>query len=247
MGFKEDFANYFNINGYVSNAPVSPGTSGGCDNSTMYTSEMYIMMHKLGLDLQSDRDKWEQLTNACMLSPGITIRFPGDNSIDAPDNIYGILAASKVLDKPEVAQSILKYGLSNFGFYNTTNPNHIKNADGTWNWPSLQWRQFQEIFAMYTASGNYKWYKFWLWPIMIYTGFVIATSCINTATSDTDSRRLAWLLIQATQEDSWFCRMMAKIWFKRLYSDYGAAGMKAVAAIYYLPQNNNPYAKYWVT
>jgi hypothetical protein len=246
MGFKEDFASYLTIDGYASPEQIEPGTIRSCDNETMYTSEMYIAMQKNGLAVQADLDKWEQLMDKSMIVPGLTVRAPGDTAIDAPDNIYGILAASKILNKPQVAYSILQYGFYNLGFFNTSNPNHIKNSDGSWNWPSMQWRQLQMAFASYTASGMYKFWKFWLWPIMIYTGLAIAVSCVNTNTSDTDSRRLCWLLIQATQEDSWFCRMMAKIWFNRLYKDYGPTGMKAVASIYYNPKPANAFSTWWI-
>lgn len=250
MGLKEDFENdfstYLTVDGYSTNEPIAPGTVMGCTNHTMYTSEMYIMKHKLGIDSQLDRDKWEQLIDNCMLVPGLSLRFPKFMDLDSPDNIYGILAASKVLNKPQVAYSMLQYGMSNYGFYNVFNPNHIKNQDGSINWGALQWRQIQEIFAMHCASGNYKIWKFWLWPLEIYAGLVIATSCIGVETSNTDARRLSWLLIQAVKEDSLFCRLMSKIWYKRLYKDYGPTGMKAVAGIYYKPEINNPYAKYWI-
>lgn len=81
-------------------------------------------------------------------------------------------------------------------------------------------------------------------PLELFTALVIATSCWRVPTSDTDARRLAWSLIQATQ-NSFLCKLAARIWTARLYKDY-PEGMNSVAEMYYQPLGSNPYAKYWV-
>lgn len=248
MSLRDEIKSYTDSNGYINPYPVAPTAGRSCDNACMFSSEYYIMLEKLKQDNHMDADEWEILIDKSSIMPGLTVRYPGSTDLDAPDNIYGILAASKVLNKPQVAASILAYGVSNFGFFNTSNPGHIKNKDGSWNWPAFQWRQPQQIFAAACASNTYKWWKFWYYPVELVTALIIATSCYNTPNFDTDARRLSWLLVQTVKDSSWLCSLASKIWYKRLYKDYGSAGMAAVAGIYYQPQGpgNNPFSKYWV-
>jgi hypothetical protein len=246
MSFRDEIKSYTDINGYINPYPVDTKRGRQCDNATMFSSEAAILLVKRLEDNFNDENEWEILINKSSIQPGLTVRYPKDNTTDAPDNLYGILAASKVLDKPNVALDILNYGKSNFGFYNPSNPNHIKNIDGSINWSNFQWRQPQLLFAMLCSSNTYKWYKFYYWFLDLYTALTIIISCFNTEISDTDSRRLCWLLIQSTQNDSLFCKLASKIWFKRLYKDY-LRGMNDVANVYYKPTGNNPFGKYWVT
>lgn len=112
--------------------------------------------------------------------------------------------------------------------------------------PFRLWRQPQLLYASLCASRSIE--VVLLLPLAFITALVIATSCINKETSDTDARRLSWHLIQATSPHSLLCRFAAKLWYKRLHKDYGIDGMKAVAGQYYLPHglNANPYSKYWL-
>jgi len=248
MALRDEIKAYTDSNGYINPNPVAPDAGRSSDNSTMFTSEYYIMLEKLLQSNSSDHNQWKALIDKSSIMPGLTVRYPSDTALDAPDNIYAILAASKILNQPGIALSILNYGISNLGFFNTTNPNHIRNTDCSWNWSALQWRQPQQLFAAACASNTYKWWKIWYKPIEIITALVIATSCMNSPTSDADPRRLSWLLIQATKDSSWLCSLASKIWYKRLYKDYGSDGMRAVAAVYYSPKGlgNNPFSKYWV-
>lgn len=245
MALRDEMKPYLDKNGYANPYPVVPGSGRSCDNATMFSSEYYIMLFKRQEDRIYDDEEWEILINKASIVPGLTVRYPGDATPDAPDNLYAILAASKVLKSPRVAEDFLKYGKSNFGFYNPSNPGHIKNKDGSLDWSTFQWRQIQLIFAALCASNNQSWWKIWQLPLAIYTALVIAFSCVGVDKQETDPRRLSWLLIQAT-ESSFLCRLAAKIWYNRLNKDY-PNGMPDVAAIYYQPPglSSNPYAKYW--
>lgn len=246
MSLKSEIKEYTDKNGYVNPNPISKDSGRSCDNSTMFSSEIYIMLTKRQEDSPRDADEWEILIDKSSIKPGLTARYPEDNAPDSPDNLYAILAASKVLNKPKVAQDFLNYGLRNFGFYNPSNPDHILNKDKSINWITFQWRQPQLVFAALCAANKHEWWHFWNLGFALYTFLVILVSCINTPITDTDSRRLAWLLIQATCEDSLLCILASKLWYKRLYKDY-KYGMRNVAAIYYYPQglDANPFSKYW--
>lgn len=231
----EEILPYVDGGGYVAPNLVPEGQERGSDNGTMFTSEYYILMERLYPNSESSEaraDGWEKLIRMCMPIQGLTTRFPGDRALDAPDNFYGILAAAKVLDRPDVALDILDYGKDHFGFYNPT---------GSFTWAAFMWRQPQMLFAMYASSGSYRWWKWWLWPLALYTALAIAISCKGTPPTDADPRRLSWLLIQAVK-DSWVCRMAAKVWTKRLFKDY-PDGMRGVAAVYY--RDNHPFQRYF--
>lgn len=232
MSLKTAIIPYLDSNGYVNPYKTDPTVIGRqCDNSTMFTSEFFILLAKNKELSEDDKTRWKNLIITSMASPGLTERYPGASTeIDSPDNLIGILAASRVLNMPEVAASIYDYGKKHWGMYNPT---------GKWNWSAFMWRQPQLIYAMLLASKRARW---WHLPLELYTAAVIALSARNKKITDADPRRLSWLLIQATQ-DSWLCRMAAKIWTKRLMRDYGPSGMKWVAAVYY--PSNHPFVTYY--
>lgn len=235
MGLREEIVPYTDGNGYVAPNLVTPGTMRGSDNGTMFSSECAIILHKNGESNNADETKWEQLIYACMQKPGLTVRAPGDKAIDAPDNLYAILAAATVLDKPYVAQDILRYGREHWGFYDPTDIPGLKGG-------AFQWRQPQLLFAMLCASNANRLHHL---PLAVYTALVIATSCWRTQIGDTDSRRLSWLLIQSVKESSWLCYIASKIWYSRLYKDYGSPNaMKKVAGIYY--KDSHPFMRYFI-
>lgn len=110
---------------------------------------------------------------------------------------------------------------------------------GKFELPYRLWRQPQLLAASLCANKSVKFYHF---PLFFIAALVIATSCINVPTNDSDSRRLCWSLIQAVSPFSWLCRLAAKIWTIRLYKHY-PNGMRDVMTTYFGP--NHPIAKYW--
>lgn len=243
---KDDIVLYKDINGFISPHIVDAQYIRQSDNSCMFTSEYYIMLQKMGELTEADKKQWEFLIRSSMrYYQGLLVRYPGDETIDVPDNFYAVLAASKLLDVPEVSDDILRYGLSHFGFYNGENPGSVKGQDGKIKWPAFQFRQLQMLFAMLVASKHYKWWKFYMWPLELYTALVIATSCYKTDVNDTDARRLAWLLVQTVKDTSLLCKWASVLWFKRLHKDYGEEPMREVAYKYF--QIMHPFTRYYVT
>jgi hypothetical protein len=251
MGIRDDFEDYWDGNGLLCPNPVGKGVGQGSDNGTMFTSEYFIILQKLGIIIESEKEKWESLIRSCMLEPGLTIRAPNDISTDAPDNFYGILSAAKNLGNTAVPRDILWYGIKNFGFYNPENPGKLVGSDGNINWSSFQWRQFQMVAAMISASFPslvnplHFIVRIIALPLFFIAAISILISCINEPTDSTDPRRLSWHLIQTTSSTSLMCFLASLVWFKRLYKDYGQDGMRAVAKIYYQPKGVNPYSIWW--
>lgn len=112
------------------------------------------------------------------------------------------------------------------------------------NLPFRLWRMPQVLFLR--VATYWKWYN----PIhvltMLYAAGTIVISCRNSPLTDTDARILAWLLIQGTSPYSLLCRLAAKVWYRRLYKDYGDEPMQKVAAVYFW-RDNHPFPKYWVS
>lgn len=218
MGIRDEFKPYQDYLGIVAPSPCDP-TKRGSDNGGVFTSEFYIMLAYNNELTEGDNDSFIKLVNA-FVQDGYLRRFPGDLTITETDDHHGILAAAKVLG---VSDKIP----------------HIKIPFKLWRMPQLFYLR---------DCHKYKWWKFWMWPTLLWTLGVIKFSCPkSTPLNDQDARRLSWLLIQGVSGTSSLLDEVIKDWYIRLYEDYGPTGMKAVAASYYLPVGNNPFAKNWVT
>jgi len=237
MSLRDEIKPYTDVNGYVNPNIVDTTQGRQSDNAVMFTSEYHIMLSLREEDHYTDSDEWAIAVDKCMPVPGLLTRYPHDAGIEGPDDFLAVLAASKVLKRPEVASSMLKYGLAHYGSYNNTPP-------GVFSLVSCLWRQPQVLAATLAASNKLAWYHL---PLVVYTAAIIATSCINTPINSTDPRRLCWLLIKA-MSDSFLCKLAAKLWFRRLRKAYSVstndAGMRAVATVYY--QMGHPFARYWI-
>jgi len=214
----------------------------------MFTAEYYDILQKSGQLTNQDKIDFAQKINQCIYPQGILNRVPigQTDSQEEVDDFYGALSGCKLLENTGMPRKFLaamfKYGT----FMDSTNP-------GKWgNWNAFMLRQPQLLACMVSAGfpsfiKPIDWImRILAFPFYLYVAIVIALSCIGTDIGNTDARRLAWHLIQATAPTSLMCWLASKIWYSRLYSDY-PAGMNDVAAIYYQPKNTNPYSKYWIT
>lgn len=215
MTIKNDFASYLDGNGLLSPSPITSGVLRGSDNGPMFTSEFYIILDK-NKALDSKDVKTYTAKIADCISGNELSRAPGDTTLDAPDDYYGVYSGFVTLGiKP------------------------------TFNLPVSLYRQPQLLFAALCA--NYGRVALLAFPLTIYTALVIATANMLDPPEESNNRRLAWHLIQATAPFSMLCKLASKLWYRRLRKNY-PNGMKDVAALYYLPHglNNNPYSTYWI-
>lgn len=108
------------------------------------------------------------------------------------------------------------------------------------NIPFALWR-FPQLFFTWLLVRGYN--RLLYWPLELITALIIAISSYNRPLTDTDSRTLAWLLIHATDR-SWVCKEASKIWYRRLYKDYGSPNaMKSVASRYF--PVGHPFRQFW--
>lgn len=264
MSLREEIKAFTDADGLVAPGPVNPGDTRTSDNGVMFTSEYYVLLALRGELEPLDVSDWRSRTLQCFKEPGLLCRNPvkyGVASQEGPDDYYGVIAASSIMD-PTIAQAILAYGKAR---EYTLDPifDYVQEKTGDVLWLRLlrkvlggikvrynfnnmgedltpeSWmgRQLQLVAAMHFAANK-------KCPLLlrIFTALVIATSCINAPTSDTDGRRLAWLLICTAAPKCWMSKLASRLWYYRLKRDYPGKGMRGVAELYY--QANHPFKTY---
>lgn len=264
MSLREEIKPFTDVDGLVAPYPVNPTDHNTSDNGPMFTSEYYLLLALRGELEASDVQDWRDKILQCFKEPGLLCRNPvkyGVASQEGPDDYYGILAASSVLDHT-IAEAVLAYGQAR---EYTLDPifDYVKERIGDvwyirlarrllgglkvrYNFNNMgegltpeSWmgRQLQLVAAMHFAAK-----KKCPFLLRLFCALVIATSCINTPTSDTDARRLAWLLICTAAPKCWMSRLASRLWYMRLKRDYPGKGMRGVAELYY--QANHPFKTY---
>ena len=249
MSIHNDFSLYIDGNGLMAPNPQSqPPMGSGSDNGPCFTAEYYVILAKNNELTDQDKADFDQKISQCIFPEGILNRVPitQTDSQEEVDDYYAVLSGCKVLGNTEIPRKFLWATIKYLGFMDSTNPEKLGN------WNSWMLRQPQLIACMVSAAfpsflNPLHWVmRILALPFYFYAAIVIALSCIGTDIGNTDARRLAWSLIQATAPTSLMCWLASKIWYSRLYRDY-LNGMADVAGIYYSPKNDNPYQKYWIT
>lgn len=233
MSFEQEIeANYVDGNGLVAPYRVTRDNVNGSDNGVTFTSEYFVILNQLGKVTTAHLDRFKGTIGRCFREPGLLSRSPHHPDQEGPDDYYGLAAACVALNDPKLATDVVTYGKKHRWNFNNVTPGKFTGS-------SFLGRQPQLVCALYSAAKKFTPF---ILPLRIYTALVIAISCIRTPVTDTDSRRLAWLLIQATEPSSILCRLAAKIWRRRLLKAYGPTGLQAVSQIYY--QADHPFIKY---
>lgn len=248
MGLREEMQGFIDGNGLATPSPCAPGTIKGSDNGPMYFSEYIVMLDKLGQLTDQDKADFVSRIGACINPEGMLNRVPVGqfDGQEGPDDYYGVLNACKQLGITSIPRQLLKSVFKYKGALNNVSP-------GTWSWKSLLIRQLQLIACMVAAAfpsfSNPLHFciRLLAMPFFLVAAISIAISCIGENTDSTDPRRLSWHVQNTLKPVSLLCWLSSKLWLSRLYKDYGSEGMKGVAAIYYYPQGNHPFARYWVT
>jgi hypothetical protein len=220
MTFYEQLENgYLDVFGLV-----SPAYKGGSTNGVMYTSEAAVIADRIGQLDKTFITFWNDVIAPCEMSPGLISRTPAKTGEEAPDDYYGYLAGAKRCDQAK-ARAFLWHGITHAGFY---------NSDGKLAWSDFLWRQPQLITHALWAAG------LWAGPFRI---FFIASLLFaiyqNHPASDTDARRIGWLLIQNWDGKGIVSKWAVKKWQAWLMTAYPETGMRGVAAVYYGP--NHPF------
>lgn len=243
MSIREDFASYVDGNKLLAPNPIPAGTVRGSDNGVMYTSE-YFMMLKMWDELtDEDVADYENRVTAC-ISSGMLNRAPNDLDQEGPDDYYGALNGCMELGITCIPRKLLWSMCKRLGFMN--------NTGGKVTWSAFLARQPQLVCAMVSSAFPSKKNPLhWLvrvaaLPLYVYTALVLLVSCLGVPVTDTDSRRLAWHLGNNVCKVSLLCKLAYKVWLSRLKRDYSDE-MRGVAAIYYKPEGDNPYSRWWVT
>ncbi len=244
---RDDFKGYFDGNGLLAPGPVGPGTLSASDNGVMFLSEYITILKKSGELTQADIDYFHGHIDCCISSHMLN-RVPAGQSdgLEGPDDYLGVLNACRELGITDLPRDLLWGMIRYLGFMNNPDP-------GKFTEDSFLARQPQIIAAMVNASFPSMWNPFhylmrhWAFFFYFCAAISIFVSCWNDPTSDTDGRRLSWHLMNNMKKNSVMCWIASYFWMKRLAKDYPGTLMQGVAALYYQPNGNNPYQKYWIT
>jgi len=238
---------YFDRYDYPAPNPVlSTWPYPGSDNMCMFQAEFVVMLARLGY---MENDELDLVRKCVQPGTGLLQRTPvGVHSgLTGPDDYLGALNAFKTYGSTAEARGFLKALWRYKGCLNNEHP-------GNWSFQSLLIRQPQILCAMITvAFPSFVNPLHWLirllaFPLYFYAAVAVGVACIGLHTGATDERRLSWHLAQIIKTHSLMGWIASKVWYGRLYKDYGPTGMKAVAAIYYHGDgvNPHPFAEYWV-
>lgn len=238
-----DFKSYVDLNGLMAPAPVPLGMVSASDNGVMFTSEYILMAHRNNL---SEIHPQLNSVYCCILPCGLLSRRPEGqmSSQEGPDDYLAVCNMLRDLMLFEEARELLWGTIRHLGFLNNVSP-------GKKTWQSFLIRQPQLIAAMVNASFPLRsnpihfFVRLISLPCYLVSSVTILLSCRNVPVSDTTSRRLGWHLQNNLKKNSVLCYLASLVWFKRLHRDY-PNGMKDVASVYYYPQGNNPYMKWWI-
>lgn len=235
-------ANYLDMYYLVSPHKASIPKQRESDNGNMFSSEYYIYL-KLNEELQPfDVIEYEALILKSELLPGLISRCPNDPGRQPPDDFLGICAACSVLGITTLPRRMIDYGVKHLGFFNNENPGSVyrKNTKEI-SWEALLWRQPQLIAAAYSAAGLGKFN-----PIVkllnLYSALVIVHASFVMNKSESDSKRLTFLLIKAMDKSSFVCRLVSKYWLYKIKQYWGEDFMKNVCKSYYSP--DHPFIRY---
>lgn len=245
MALRDEIPPYVDGNRLVAPGLVNPGTLSASDNGPMFTSELYVMLQKLGQLVPQDSIDFQNRIGQCVDAQGMLCRVPvgQDDGLEQVDDYYGTLNGCMHMQNTVIPRQYLAALIKHLGFMD--NQTHKIG-----NWSAFLPRQPQLIASMIAAAFPgwnplHALIRALCWPLFAYASGSIAISCIGADPGDADSRRLSWHLWQSTAKVSLMCWLASKIWLWRLYGTYGDTGMQAVAKIYYT--GDHPFQRYWVT
>lgn len=244
MGLKEEILPYIDGNGLV--APNLTGPQGqGSDNGPMFSSELYVMLAKLGELSDQDKLDFARLIGQCVAPNGMLHRvpFPPGSGQEGPDDHYGVLNGCKILGNVDIPRRFLKAVVKYLGFLNNVEPGKFTKESFLIRQPQLLACMVAAAFPSFRNPLHFC-IRLLALPVFFVAAVTLAISCVGADIGDTDSRRLSWHVWQCTKPVSLMCWLTGKLWRRRLYKDY-PNGMKGVASIYY--RDNHPFGRYWIT
>lgn len=201
-------------------------------NGIRFTAQYLIALINYGSLSYGQKVRIKGVVSNCFEKPGLLMRDPTNPFQDSIDNYLSLALLSKYLN-PRWAKEVLKYGRSNFGFYENKKP--IYNP--FYRIPPLDswlWRFPQLFYALRCAAGEK--------PNFFQTAAAFISIYMARNTRDQDSRALTLILIRCSDGNSrlieWATRKFV-VGFKKAYPE----GLGQVLKDYY-NNHKHPDAKY---
>lgn len=204
MGYREEFDLYRDPNRLLQ--PYKNPNASASGNGLLYTSEMIIVLDKLGLINEQERQDFEFVIQACEVAPGLLRRTPTNTDYEAPDDYFGVIAAATVLDHP-IRQRILEHGEANpfdcgFGLKLYYNFNHRQINEVSPRFTT--WLGRMPHFVAHVKYAND------VMPTFIQRfvwNYVVLSKAIFGSQKDNNSWVTPWLMVEVykrTKHQSWF-------------------------------------------
>lgn len=234
MGLREDFAEYTDKDGLL-----QPWTDRSSGNGLLYTSEMFILLVKLGMARQKDYDHYFSILKSCEVVPGLYHRSPDNKDQQGPDDYVGITAAGLLLGTV-VPKWVLDYGRDNDWVWNNLYPGTLRDRDGGYHMSPWLGRQLSFLCHLFFAAKERP-------TLLLRLSWAVAViRAAYRKREDQDAKILSWLLVETFEAcgiQSTICTVAAaifKLGLKRQFPD----GISQVLSEYF--QNPaHPLVRYW--
>lgn len=214
-------------------------------NGLLYSAEMYIILNRLGLLDDIDKQKIKQVIRNCQQEPGLFNRHPESREQNAQDDMIGVASLVHELGWKDIAEEILAYGQKKtfitrlYGFigiflryvYNNNNPGVFTLGAWLGRYPHL-------VAHFYFAANKNPplWRKLW-WALVV---FLSARQDIKHQ----DAWQLTWLLCHTAKGKSFICDLAIRYFVNKLDEVTDGEGIGRINGEYF-GNMNHPIAISW--
>lgn len=214
-------------------------------NGLLYTAEMYIVLNRLGLLADVDKEKIKQVIRSCQQEPGLFNRHPESREQNAQDDMIGLTALAHELGWQDISNEVLVYGqrktfitrlYSFLGIflryvYNNNKPGEFSLGAWLGRYPHL-------VAHFYFAANKQPpmWRKLW-WVLV-----VLLSS--KEDLKHQDAWQLTWLLCCTAKGKSFICDQAIKYFKYRLNKLTNGEGIGKINGDYF-GNHDHPVAISW--
>lgn len=262
MAIFDEFLQYRDSQG-LNQLETSNGVGITTQNGALFTMEYLICLMASEVDPLVKYQEVQRIVGVFKnleVSYGLSVRFVGSTEYDSMDNESALLTFSTIYDFGIYALDMLKHGEETSAKGWDSSQDAANNQKFYWLarilslgfQPRMFWNnQNPDLFCMQGWFGRSpamrgllkmttdSFCSPFLW-VSVWVGQFIG---LTTNTTNTDARKLPYVVWQYLKNRSWFWKMSYKFWCWLLVKQY-QNGMQDVYAMYYLSNPTHPIIKY---